>query len=371
MTKRFTWPLVFVIAAGVIIGLWWLSQSRTPTVPERVLNLLCWTGYEEPAQLEPFERKYGVKVRYKTFVGGDSMYSLLTQSKGQYDVVTVDPEYIKKLHDAGRLSALNPADYNLADYLPTFRRFPLAWIDEKMYAIPVAYGALGLVYNTNFVSAEEAQSYDIILSPKLKGKVSVWDWYLPIMGVVSRSLGNARPYDIRDAEFEQVKVRLMQLRPQLASIAGSFPELMASLASGDTLIVPGGAGWVAANLQAQGKPYDWSVPKQGGIMWADTVVIPSDAPHPDLAKLYVQWMTTPEAQALVAQKKANSANVPNGAAYPLIPESLRKVLKTLTAADAETLAEKLVIRTLPTQQSERTWQNAWEEFKAGTNQQAR
>lgn len=360
LSKRVAW-IGTAVALCLITAVYLWQSSRQAA---RVLNLLCWTGYEEPQLLEPFEKKHGVKVRYKAFVGGDAMYALLTQSRGQYDVVVVDPEYIRKLFAAGRLSQLDPANYDLSAYIPSFRRFPLAWIQGEMYAIPVEFGANSLVYNTEHISAQEAQSYDVVFSEKLKGRVGVWDWYLPIMGVLSRSLGNSRPYDLSAAEFDQLKQRLMQLRPQMALIAASFPELMSALASDDVLAVPGGAGWMASILQEQNKPYDWSVPKQGGIMWVDSLVIPSDAPHPDVAKLYVQWMTTPEAQALLAQKRAFSANVPNAEAYPLMPEKLKQRLKTLNGEEAEALAQKLAVRTLPVQQSEREWQNAWEQFKA-------
>lgn len=361
MTRRSTLILAVVLVACLAAG---VAVWQFAGQPQRELNLLCWTGYEEPQLLKPFEERYGIKVNYKTFVGGDAMYALLTQSRGRYDVVVVDPEYIAKLHGGGRLSSLNPADYNLADYLPTFRAFPLAWIGGSMYAIPVEFGANALVYNTEHVSADEAQSYDVVFSEKLKGKVGVWDWHLPIMGVLSRSLGNAQPYDITNAEFERLKKRLMQLRPQMALIAATFPALMSALASGDVLAVPGGAGWMVSFLQEQNKPYDWSVPKEGAIMWVSSLVIPTDAPNPDAAKLYLQWMTTPEAQALLAQKKAYTANVPNALAYPLISEAVRRSLKTRDGDEAEALARTLAVRSLPVQQTERDWQNAWEQFKA-------
>lgn len=361
MGKRSTWIIVALLSACFVAGVsvWqFLGQGK------QELNLLCWTGYEELQLIEPFEKRYGVKVRYKTFVGGDAMYALLTQTRGQYDVVVVDPEYIRKLFEAGRLSVLDPSGFDLSAYILSFRRFPPAWIEGKMYAIPVEFGANALVYNTQQISAQEAQSYDVVFSEKMKGRVGVWDWYLPIMGVLSKSLGNSRPYDISAAQFDQLKQRLMQLRPQMALIAASFPELMSALASGDALVVPGGAGWMASILQEQNKPYDWSVPKEGGIMWVDSLVIPTDAPHPNVAKLYLQWMTTPEAQALLAQKKAFNANVPNAAAYSLMPEKLKQRLKTQNGEEAEALAQKLAVRTLPVQQSERDWLNAWEQFKA-------
>src|SRR6266849_886234 len=149
------WILAALGLCVVAVVVW---KSLPSSRPE--LHILCWTGYDEPQLLRPFEQKYGVKVVYKTFVGGDAMFALLTQSRGQYDVVVVDPEYIEKLHSLDRLAPLDPKDFNLADYVPPFDKFPLAWIGGKMYAIPVEFGANALVYNTEHITADEAKSYD-------------------------------------------------------------------------------------------------------------------------------------------------------------------------------------------------------------------
>src|ERR1700710_414631 len=93
----------------------WVGQKQ----PE--INVLIWGGYEDQSLIQPFEKKYGVKVNYKTFFGGDSMFALFTQSKGVYDVVVVDPEYIQKLYALGRLTPLDPAEFDMPSYFPYFQ----------------------------------------------------------------------------------------------------------------------------------------------------------------------------------------------------------------------------------------------------------
>lgn len=339
--------------------------ALSPAFATESLNFLCWSGVDDPALLGAFEKDTGIKVQPKTFFGADAMYSSLLNSRNTYDVVMVGPEYMGKLSADGRLATLDPADYDLGQYIPSFKKLPLCHAKDKMIAIPIEFGANGLAYNTSILSADEVSSYSVLLSEKVKGKVGVWDRYLPIMGVLSKSLGNANPYDISDEKFMALKKALLALRQQLSVIAPNFPVLIASLARGETVVVPGGAAFFAAALQKQGKPIDWTIPREGGIMWVDSLIIPTDAPHPDLAKRFLQWMCTPKAQALLASKKSFAASVPNAAAYPLINPELRKLLKTENGEEAESLVRKLVIRALPVQQSERIWQNAWQEFKTG------
>lgn len=361
MRKYRDWSIgrVFAILLCAVMSV------HSPAMAAATLDFLCWAGVDEPALLEAFENDTGIKVQYKTFVGGDSMYSLLTNSKHQYDVVMVGSEYIAKLYADGRLATLDPADYDLSQYIPTFKRLPPCYVKDTMIALPIEFGANGLAYNTSVISASEASSYAILQSDKVKGKVGVWDRYLPIMGVLSKSLGNAAAYDISDEQFMALKKALFGMRQQMSVIAPNFPVLIASLARGETVVVPGGAAFFATALHRQGVPIDWIIPKEGGVMWVDSLVVPTDAPHPDLAKIFLQWMCSSKAQALLANKKAFSASVPNAAAYPMIDPGVRKLLKTENGEEAEALAKKLAVRTFPVQQTEQIWQNAWEEFKTG------
>lgn len=362
ISRRLSWTVGLLLLAGAA-ALWFTKPYWTNVEPKE-LNVLLWAGYEEPEILEPFTKKYGVKVNYKTFFGGDAMFSLFMQSKGVYDAVIVDPEYIQKLHAAGRLRELDPKEFDMTEYLAPFRQFPSSLIDGKLYAPVVEFGANAIVYNTKHITEQEASSYSILFDPKIKGRVSVWDWYLPIMGVVSRSLGNATPYDLSDQQFDALKAKMSELRPQLRAIHGNIPEVLAALAAEDTWVVPGGAGWAAAALQQQGKPYEWTVPTEGGIMWVDTIVIPNDAPHPELAKLYVNYMMSAQAQAALSKKKAYFSNVPNGGAYALMTAEHKKGLKSSTEKELLDWVSRLSVRSLPSRQSEKAWQEVWETFKA-------
>ena len=185
---------------------------------ERVLNLLSWVGYEEPSMINVFEDKYDVKVNAKTYVGGDQMFTLFTQSQGLYDVIVVDPEFLPKLHAAGRIVKLNRDDYDFSDYFAPFKKFPFTEYDGDLFAVPIRFGSNGLVYNTNYLSKEDVKSYKILWDPKVKGRVGIWDWYLPSMGVLSRAVGNRMPYDISDDQFAKLEKATLDLRGQVAAI---------------------------------------------------------------------------------------------------------------------------------------------------------
>jgi spermidine/putrescine transport system substrate-binding protein len=352
----------------LLFGLLGTSCERKPAntngkpAQQRTLNLLCWSGYEEPQFIGVFEKKFNVKVNYKTFFGGDGMLALVNQSPKEYDVVVVDKDYLSKLYAAGRLKELTPSDYDFSDYFQPFKN-TYGWVDGKLYGVPVEFGTAALVYNTSKLTAEDVKSYKILLDPKVKGRVSIWDWYLPNMGNISQSLGNSRPLDLNAEQFAALQKRLAELRPQVAAFHAAPTEYLSALASEQTWIMPGAGEPVASILRQQGKPIDWTVPDEGGLIWVDTLVLLNDAPNAETAKLYIQWMMTPEAQALLSQKQAFHSNVPNRKAYDRLTPAQRSILKIHNEADAITLVSKLKDRALPVNPPEKAWQDAWEEFK--------
>ena len=354
-----------VVLVVVIGGLYLLTQRQSVDYTGQTLNVLAWIGHDEEKIIKRFEEKYGVKVNVKTYIGGDQMFALFNQSQpGDYDVIDADPEFIEKLFATGRLSELNPSDYSFKDYLEPFQDFPIASIDGKLYAVIFRFGANALVYNTKYISDEEARSYDILWDPKVKGRVGIWDWYLPNMGLISRSLGNQNPYDLTEEEFGQLRERVLSLKPQVAAIHATPAEVVAALANEQTWIVPTWGESGVKTLREEGHPISWTVPDEGGIMWLEALTIPKGVKNPELAKLYIQYAMTAEVQAKFMWAEAYASAAPNKKAYNFLTAEQRDILGFPDIKTVLDIVRKLSVRTLPVNQSEQDWQNVWQEFKA-------
>ena len=353
---------IAIVIIGLAAAAWFVLNRGSKT---ETLNLLCWSGYEEPNFVAEFEAKYNVKVNAKTFFSGDGMLALLSESPNTYDVVVVDEDYLQKLFEAGLVAELNASDYDFSEYWEPFKDLSSVTRNDELYGVPVEYGTSVLAYNTNELTLDDVSSYDILWDPKTKGKVGIWDWYLPTMGIVSLSLGHEDPYDITDAQLEEIRRRLLELRPQVAAFHVSPTEIMNGLTIGETWIVPGAGEWLASILAQEGHPIDWHVPDEGGLIWINTLVIPKDAPHPEIAIAYIQWIQSPEGQAGLSQKQAYNANVMNQRAYNLLSAEQRDILRVSSLSDVETMLSKITDRKLPVQQAEEVWQAIWDEFKSG------
>ena len=116
----------------------------------------------------------------------------------------------------------------------------------------------------------------------------------------------------------------MAIRPYIRQISSS--QFIEGLANGDLCIAIGYSGDV---LQARdraaeaGKPVDirFSIPKEGALMWFDTLAIPADAKHPGNAHLFIDYLLRPD----VAARNSNFVNYANAnaASTPQVNEELR------------------------------------------------
>ena len=125
------------------------------------INMLAWYGHGEPDIVAEYEAANNVKFVPKYYAGGDNMLALIAQSPpGTYDLILSDGEFVQQLNLAGYIDEMDPADYPLDDMLhEDFKQFPGHWADGKMYSMMLRGGHLGVSYNKNSVTAEEAESY--------------------------------------------------------------------------------------------------------------------------------------------------------------------------------------------------------------------
>ena len=337
---------------------------------DKTLNLLTWPGHADPAVVAPFEEEYGVKVVAKEYVGGENMLALINQSPpGTFDVVLSDAEYVTMLRDGGFIEEMSPDDYPFDALFPEFQKFPGHWLDDKLYSMIIRFGYLGIGYRTDYLSEEEVQSYSVLYEPKMEKSVGFFDWYLPTMGCLSLYDGNDAPFDIDDAAFDKLKETLFGLAPQATGFY-SMADTFSSLTSGAAKAIPGIGDWITLLLAKDGVPVSAVVPKEGGLQWTESMSIIADSDKKDIAKAFIQYMTSPEGQRRSATMPAYNASIPSRAGWEKLneeaPEEAKRLRMTFDARNVmDEYADGLIhIRKTPVQQDIETWNDVWTEFKS-------
>ncbi|SDO58581.1 polyamine ABC transporter substrate-binding protein [Pseudomonas jinjuensis] len=362
----------FLIGSGILASGAALSSvlpMRSANAAEKELVILAWAGHAEPDIVADFERQHGVKVRAKYYTGGDNMLGLISQSPpGTFDLILSDAEYVQQLKAADYIERLDPSDYPFDDFFPEFQHFPGHWEGNELYSVLIRFGFLGIAYNTQLVPESKVRSYKLFWDDGLKGKVGHFDWHLPNLGQISLYNGNKPPYDIDAAHWKDVQQRLMSLRPQIGGFF-DYGGTFSSLKNGQVHAMCGIGDWITGVLERSGAPVRTVVPEEGGLQWTESYCIARKARSPELAKKFIQYITSPEGQVKSARMLAYPALIPSQRGWAL----LNQVDPTEAKRQGMLLGQRNVMddiregriqyRQLPVQQGLEEWNDFWSEYK--------
>ena len=85
-----------------------------------------------------------------------------------------------------------------------------------------------------------------------------------------------------------------------AKLVGEVTASQTALATGEVDILVGGGEWVTAGLAKENPALDFSIPKEGGILWSQSLAMFAASKNKDLALKFIQYVLCPEGQARLA-----------------------------------------------------------------------
>jgi spermidine/putrescine transport system substrate-binding protein len=335
------------------------------------LNMIAWYGHGEPDMVEEFEAMHNVKIKAKYYAGGDNMLALISQSPpGTYDLILSDGEFVRLLNDAGYIEPMNPDEYHMDDLFDEYSHFAAHWSGDSLYSVIVRFGYLGVSFNTEVISHQEAMDYNILWDPKLKGKVGHFDWHLPNLGCLSLRDGNndPTPFDIDSAQWSKLQETTLSLKPQVGGYF-DYGGTFASLKNGQVHAMCGIGDWITGVVRKDGSPVDSVIPKQGGIQWTESYSVGKGSNKQDLAKEFIRYITSPKGQVRSIQMGAYPGMSPYKSGWTAINEAnpaeakrQRMVFDGPNCID-DLREGRIHFRDTPVQQSLEDWNDFWSEYK--------
>jgi len=263
------------------------------------LNALVWCDHTDPALIEPFEKMYGVKVNLKEYEGTGAALAIVEQSRpGDWDVFVIDGVDVPRVVEAGLLAELPQSELPLADTFAQVQMTDVTHKDGKMYAIMEKFGYNVVSYNKTKVDPADMRDLKTLWSDKYKGRIAVYDYYIPLMDLVALKMG-MKPNDITADKLPAMKAELFKLKENSVMV-GEVVSSTTALATGEADILIGGGEWAVAVMQAENPDLDWVLPDQGGILWSQSLAVFKDSKNKDLAVKFVQYIMSPEGQARLA-----------------------------------------------------------------------
>ena len=295
------------------------TPTPAPTAvppPEKELYVLNWDGYIGEKTIEKFEEKYKdipIKVTYDNFVDEAGQISKLTSDGkgGGYDISYPASTWMAQFIADGLVRSI---DHSL---IPNLKNLSAPWQNpgydpNNQYSVPNFWWTTGYAWNPKKI-AGDLTSWAELWNSKYDQRIYMLDDLRECFAAAAFQL-NLSPNTTSTADLDAIVAKLEQQKPLLRDYT---TDHVAGFTGGDVDITHCWSGdWVQMIYTEGYEETRYVIPSEGSIKGNDVMIIPSGAPHPIAAHLWIDFN-------LDGQISAENTNYsgymgPNDAALPLI-----------------------------------------------------
>jgi putrescine transport system substrate-binding protein len=248
-------------------------------------------------------------------------------------VVVPSASFLERQIKAGVFMTLDKSKLpNLANMDPEIMQRVALHDPGNEHAVPYLWGTTGIGYNPEKVKAalgvDTIDSWSVIFDPEnakklkdcglvmLDAPVEVFDSALIYLG--------KDPNSESEEDLNAARDLIMGVRPYVRYFHSS--QYINDLANGEICVA---LGWSGDILQAQARGAEaenpvevaYAIPKEGAIVWFDMLAVPADAPHPDNAHKFINYLMEPAVIAAISDYVAYANG--NAASFELVDEAVR------------------------------------------------
>ena len=318
--------LLPIVLAALLAACGTRDEGVAAGEPEKVLHVYNWADYIAESTIQDFEARTGIEVVYDVYDASEVLETKLLTGSSGYDVVVPSGALTYRLIQAGALRKLDKSKLrNLGNLDPQIMQLVSANDPGNEHGVPYLRGTTSIGYNPEMVEkvlgTRTIDSLAVIFDPatasKLAGCGITWldapaDMFQLAFIYLGLDANSHRPEDLASAE-----ALLTRVRPYVRYFHSS--QYLNDLASGEVCL---SVGWSGGIEQARQRGAEAAapvevrhvIPKEGAPLWCDMVAIPADAPHPENAYLFLDYLMEPEVIAditnTVGQANGNAASLP-------------------------------------------------------------
>jgi spermidine/putrescine-binding protein len=274
------------------------GASSSPLAPVGGdLNLYVWQGYDVPDDFKTWLKDQNITEHVKYITQPEEVPTVLKGPGGdKWDMSYGDNVVLSYYNTLGLIQPMTLDQVpGLAGLMPAFQVAPWKNDDGTYNGVPWTWGFSGLTYRVGAVP--EPQSWQDILDPKYKGRVSTVDGATNNVGLASIAVG-IDPDTMTTAQLQgEVKDWLLQLKSQIRALAPSIGDQISLLVSGDVDYMVVGLTFMDAVAAKKGVKTKTIAPSEGALGWADTTFITPTAPNPQNAYAFANQLLDPATNA--------------------------------------------------------------------------
>ncbi len=250
---------------------------------EKVLNIFTWATYFPDDILAEFTEQTGIKINYSNFSSNEEMLMKL-EAGGEYDLVLASDYIIDIARGENLLAQLDQSKIpNFGNINPAFQgKF---YDPENQYTVPYAAVIPLLIYNPDMVDFE-VKGFEDLWNPAFADSIVVMDDARNVIGLTLKTLGKSLN-ETDPAVLDQAKEKLFSLKPNIRALDYDSPYNL--MLSGETAI---GYMFTSQIITALNENPNLKVvfPEEGLGFGIDSCFIPAQAPHPDNAHQFLDFI---------------------------------------------------------------------------------
>ena len=328
----------------LIVALCTLIGTTTAADREHTLKIYNWADYIDEDVLVEFQQWYKeqtgeeVEIIYQLFDINEIMLAKIERGKEDFDVVCPSEYIIERMlrndlllpidKDFG--STPNYIDTNISPYIiDIFNKIDGSGKNANDYAVGYMWGTTGLLYNTKYVTPEQAATWSTLHNEQFAKKIFIKDAfrdvYGPILVYLKRDAIDRGEitmdevmYDASDESIALVETFLKHAKRLVAGWEADFgKEMMTKEKAYINLTWSGDAVWAIEEAAEVGVTLDYYVPDEGSNVWFDGWVIPKYAKNIKAARYFINFMC----RADVALKNMDAIGYVSAVATPEVLEA--------------------------------------------------
>ncbi len=316
-------PILTLITA---IG---LGLAVTAAQAAGELHIYNWGNYTSPEMIEKFEKQYDVKVTIDGYDSNETMLAKVEQGGSGYDIVVPGDYMIAIMIEKGLLEKVRP------NQMSNFKNLDSKWVDVywdpgREYTIPYQWGTTNFTVDRTVYDGD-VNTLALMFDPpkELQGRINMLNDMNDVINAGLRYLGYPR-CNSNKAQLKELNDMLLKAKTHWRTMDYSTIE---KLTSRDVDL---SQNWNGAAMRARKDRPElvYAYPKEGFTGWMDNVAVLKGAPNLENARLFMNFMMTPEAAAMTS----NFANYANGVkgSEKYMDEKLTKAREIVMPADAPT-----------------------------------
>ncbi len=258
------------------------------------LFIYNWTYYIPDATLRNFEKQFNADIIYDVYPSNEDMFTKLKSGASGYDIVFPSGDYVSIMIHENMLEPIDKSQIPNFNNIDTSVLSRIKFDKGNRYSIPYMMGSSGIAINKKFVLNYD-RSWSIFNRSDLKNRMTLLDDMRETIGAALKYLGYSVNTVNRD-ELEKAKLVVMDWKKSILKFdAEAFAK---GFAAGEFWVVHGYAENVFREYDsARAGDVDFFIPREGGPMYMDNMVILKNSTHKDMAYAFINYIHDPQVYA--------------------------------------------------------------------------